>query len=248
MYPMLGVLMNTQFCQTLGQLEIPEALPVAEYDFVNQQASQFAETEKAKWRAFASAWTAVPYRWRAMHEHASDFGKSIAKSSAPEVNERFQQDHDLFVFVTSAVSSLECFFFASYCLASLINSAGFPISNERDLKFYPKDVAKLFQKSFPIDSITSSMSLYVAASELEVLQDLRNVLAHRGTPPRAHFLSTGPEDTPSAIPGNLKQLASSWQYNFTLETGCLDSYRSFIDKALSQLVLDLASFATLRIK
>lgn len=245
---MLGVLMNTQFSRTLGQLEIPGALPVAEYDFVNQRASRFAETGKAKWHAFASAWNAVAYRWRATHEHASDFETSIAKSSSPEVNERFRQDHDLFVFVTSAVSTVECFFFASYCLASLVNSASFPISNERDLKFYPRDVADLFQKSFPTDSITSSMSSCLAASALQVLQDLRNVLAHRGTPPRAHFASNGPEDTPSAIPDNLKQLASAWQYNFTLEPGCLDLYRSFLDAALGQLVLDLASFATLRIQ
>jgi hypothetical protein len=245
---MLGVLMNTQFSQTLGQLEIPGALPVTEYDFVNQKAARFAESEKAKWYAFASAWNAVAYRWRATHEHASDFEASIAKSSSPEVNERFRQDHDLFVFVTSAVSTVECFFFASYSLASLVNPASFPISNEHDLKFYPRDVASLFQKSFPTDSITSSMSTCLAAPELLLLQDLRNVLAHRGTPPRAHFASNGPKDTPSAIPDNLKQLASAWQYNFALEPGCLDLYRSFLDATLGQLVLDLAFFAALRIQ
>jgi hypothetical protein len=240
--------MNTQFSQTLGQLEIPRALPVTEYDLVNQKAARFAESEKAKWYAFASAWNAVAFRWRATHEHASDFGASIAKSSSPEVNERFRQDHDLFVFVTSAVSTVECFFFASYCLASLVNPASFPISNERDLKFYPRDVAFLFQEAFLTDSITSSMSTCLAAPELLVLQDLRNVLAHRGTPPRAHFAGNGPKDIPSAIPDNLKQLASAWQYNFTLEPGCLDLYRSFLDATLGQLVLDLATFAALRIQ
>jgi hypothetical protein len=168
--------MNTKFSQTLGKLKIPRALPAAEYDLVNQKSSQFAETEKAKWFAFASAWNAVAYRWRAMHEHATDFERSIAKSSSPEVNERFRQDHDLFVFVTSAVSTVECFFFASYGLASLVNSANFPISKERDLKFYPQNVAKTFQNSFPTDSITSSMTTCLAAPEWQQLQDLRNVL------------------------------------------------------------------------
>lgn len=240
--------MTSQFSLTLGQLEIPGALPVAEYDLVNQKASRFAETEKSKWHAFASAWNAVAYRWRATHEHASDFEMSIALSSSPEVNERFRQDHDLFVFVTSAVSTVECFFFASYCLASLVNPASFPISNERDLKFYPRDVSSLFQKLFPTDSIASSMSSCIAAPEFLVLQDLRNVLAHRGTPPRTHFAGNGPEDTPSAIPDNLKQLASAWQYNFTLEPGCLDLYLAFLDATLSQLVLGLASFTAQRIQ
>ena len=240
--------MNTTFSKTLGKLKVPSALPVTEYDLVNQKAAQFAEMEKAKWFAFASAWNAVAYRWRAMHEHASDFEMSIAKSSSPEVNKRFRQDHDLFVFVASAVSTVECFFFASYSLASLINSAHFPISNESDLKFYPKSVASLFQKSFPNDSITSSMSSCIVAPEWLFLQDLRNVLAHRGTPPRTHFLGNDGTDTPSAIPENLKQLASDWQYNFSLTSGCLDDSRSYLDLTLRQLILDLASFANLHIK
>ena len=182
-----------------------------------------------------------------MHEHATDFERSIAKSSSPEINERFRQDHDLFVFVASAVSTVECFFFASYSLASLVNSANFPISNERDLIFYPQKVAQIFQNSFPSDPITSSMASCLAAPEWQQLQDLRNVLAHRGTPPRTHFAGNGPEDTPSAIPDNLKQLASAWQYNFTLTSGCLDVYRSYLDIALRQLVIDLANFANLRI-
>ncbi len=239
--------MNNAASRTLGQLDIPEALPVAEFDLINQRVSTYAETEKAKWHAFASAWNAVAYRWRATHEHGSEFVKSVTKSSSPEINERFSQDHNLFVFATSAASAIECFFFASYCFASLIDSASFSISKDSDLKFYPHDVLARFQKTFPNELLTSSMESCLAAPEYQVLLDLRNVLAHRGTPPRVHFAGNSSEDTPSAIPGNLKHLASNWQYNFALEPTCLDSYLSFLDRTLRQLILEAACFADQRI-
>jgi hypothetical protein len=216
--------MSNPISRTLGQLDIPKALPVAEFDLVNQRVSKYAETDKAIWHAFASAWNAVVFRWRAAHEHGSEFIRSVTKSSSPEINERFRQDHNLFVFATSAVSAIECFYFASYCFASLVDSASFPMSKQSDLRFSRNDVVVGFQKIYSTDSITFLMASSLESSEFHELIDLRNVLAHRGTPPRLHFGSNCHKDAPSAIPRNLKELAPNWQYDFALEPSCLDAY------------------------
>jgi hypothetical protein len=234
--------------RTLGVFDAPAGLPLAEYDAVNERVSRRASGNKDVWHGFASAWNGVAYRLRAAHEHADGFRASISASSAPEPNERYRQDHDLFGFVVSALSTLECFFFASYCIGSLLDTTLFPLSRAEDLKKpYPKHVSKQFRKAFPNDVLSSEMDVCLSSHEFKQLSDLRNVLAHRGTPPRQHFLGTGNTDTPSAIPGNLVDPASGWRYDFPLDPRCLDPYQTFLDKTLSQLVIEASRFVNARL-
>lgn len=233
--------------RTLGIFDAPARLPLAEYDAVNERVSLRASGNKDVWHGFASAWNGVAYRLRAAQEHAEGFRASISASSAPEPNERYRQDHDLFGFVVSALSTLECFFFASYCIGSLLDTTLFPLSQAKDLKFYPKDVAEQFGKAFPNELLSSKMKDCLSSDEFKQLSDLRNVLAHRGTPPRKHFFGTGNTDKPSAIPGNLVDLASGWRYDFSLDPRCLDPYQAFLDKTLSQLVIEASRFVNTKL-
>lgn len=112
--------------RTLGAFHAPAGLPLAEYDAVNEHVAHRAPGNKDVWHGFASAWKGVAYRLRAAQEHAEGFRASIvASSSAPEPNERYRQDHDLFGFVVCALSILECFFFASYCVGSMLDTTHF---------------------------------------------------------------------------------------------------------------------------
>ena len=116
------------------------------------------------------------------------------------------------------------------------------MSKAEDLKFSPKKVYSNYQKAFPNHSLTQAMSKCLASSEFDNLLILRNVLAHRGTPPRLHSLGNN-ADTPSAIPGNLADLASSWQYTFELTPECLNIYIDFLDHTIAKLIIEAASFA-----
>lgn len=232
--------------RTLGAFDAPAALPLVEYDAVSEYVSRRASGNEDVWHGFASAWNGVAYRLRAAHEHADGFRVSISASSAPEPNKRYRQDHNLFGFVVSALSTLECFFFASYCIGSLLDASRFPLSQAKDLRFYPEDVSEQFGKAFPNDVLSSVMEVCLSSREYEQLRDLRNVLAHRGTPPRKHFLGTRNTDTPSAIPANLIDLASRWRYDFSLDPRCLDPYLAFLNKTLSQLVVEASRFVNAR--
>jgi hypothetical protein len=87
----------------------------------------------------------------------------------------------------------------------------------------------------------------LASSEYATLSDLRNVLAHRGTPLRKHVLSTSGPDTPSTIPSNLKDLASNWRYDMALDAQCLDPYGAWLEHAVCTLVVETAGFTTTRL-
>lgn len=233
--------------RTLGAFTAPASLPVGEFDAINERVAQRSSGNKAVWHAFASAWSGLAYRLRAALEHSAAFLGSVSASSAPPAEQRYRQDHDLFAFVVCAVSAVECFHFAAYCIGSMANAAIFPFSQPSHLKFYPRDVLDRFVQAFPGDSITAAMQSCLASPEYATLTDLRNVLAHRGTPPRQHFLSTSGPDTPSAIPANLGDLASNWRYDIELNAHCLDPYRAWLENSLRKMVIETAIFTAARL-
>ena len=233
--------------RTLGAFQIPEGLPVAEFDIVNQLVSQSSSANKDIRHAFPSAWNALAYRLRAAREHGAAFSTSVAESSGPSPEERYRQETDLFVFVISAVSAIECFFFAAHCIGALVTPPIFPVVKPSHLKLYPSNVRDRFVQAYPNDKLTRAMCQSLASSEYTILVDLRNVLAHRGTPPRRHVLSTGGPDVPSTIPSNLKDLASSWRYDMVLDAECLDPCKAWLGSAVRNLVGETADFAKTRL-
>jgi hypothetical protein len=107
-------------------------------------------------------------------------------------------------------------------------------------------VLRLFEEAFPSEAITGAMQKCLSSAEYETLTQLRNVLAHRGTPPRQHFFSTNGLDRPSAIPNNLKDLAANWRYDMELDAGCLTSYKAWLENSVHTLVMGAASFAAIK--
>jgi hypothetical protein len=228
--------MSAQASRTLGTFNVPDALPALEFDSVNERVARRGSGNDYIWYGFASAWSGVAYRMRAALDHEQVFSASVAHSTAPPPDERYRQDHDLFGFVVSSLSAIECVYFAAYCIGSLLKPTDFPLSKPSSLKFYPPDVSKRFQLAFPGDMLTDAMRAVLGDPEYEQLRDLRNVLAHRGTPPRMHFFSSSGPGIPSAIPSNLADLASTWRYDLQLNPQCLVPYRTWLEGSLDRLI------------
>jgi hypothetical protein len=237
--------MSAQASRTLGNFNVPAALPVLEFDSVNERVSQRCSANKDAGRGFASAWNGVAYRLRAALDHAQAFSVSVAKSTGPPPEERYRQDHDLFGFAVCGVSAIECCHFAAYCIGALLKPAVFPMSKPSDLIVYPQNVLKKFESAFPDEEISKAMRATVDNDRFRLLWDVRRVLLHRaGAPPRAHFLNISGPDAPSTIPGNLADLASAWRYDFELSPHCLDPYKVWLEESLGHLIKTAAAFTS----
>lgn len=239
--------MTSPVSRALGSLPLPASLPLAEFDAVNERVASHRSGKDDIWYGFASAWNAVAYRLRAALEHGVAFTASVTRSSAPPPDERYRQDHDLFGFVVSALSAVECFHFAAYCIGTLVAPAEFPLSRPSSLRFYPDSVRDRFQRGFPAESLTGAMVTCLAASEYSRLTELRSVLVHRGTPPRMTFFSTSGPDRPSAIPSNLAALASQWSYDLHLQPQCLEPYAQWLESSIRDLVVEASVFSAARL-
>lgn len=228
--------------RTLGALILPHGFPAAEFDDINGRVARKAGTDLNAWLGFASAWNGVAFRLRGALDHASTLRKTLASSSAPPPEDRFRQDHDLFGFFTSSVSAVECFCFAAHCIGSLLRPKDFPLQGPGQLRFRAKELKDRYKVHFPNDALTRELDAALESGEYAQAVELRNVLAHRGTLSRRHFMSTSGPDTPSAIPSNPAELASAWRYDMHLAPSALDPIADWLEREVSRLVIAAATF------
>jgi hypothetical protein len=233
--------------RTLG-LAAPVDFPATSYDELTQWVAAVGEERLDPWLAFSAAWNAVGYRAIAAEEHASRYVVSI--TSPKSTMNRFTQDDALFHFAVSSLSAIECFFTAAYCVGSLAHPESFPIVRASDLHFGPVDVANRFRTVSPLERISTLMKSALDDDNFKKLRDLRNVLAHRGTPPRQHYadVSIGFDGRPvvkkgSTIPANLKALPKDWDYSESIDKRLVDEIQGWRRFTLAGLIGALHEYA-----
>ena|SRR5437867_894183 len=227
-------------------LIVPDDFDVPAFVSVAKVAAAYSQTHAATHRSFAAAWNGLSHRYRAADELNQDFVAAMAAGDGPPMEDRHRQEHALFAFASTALSSLECLCFGAYCLGALGHAAAFSISHERDLRFYPADVERAFAQSFPTAKLTGSLSSLLAASEFKDLTDLRNVLSHRGTLPRSFFLSVGggpAAKTGAYVPSNPKSLSSDWVFDRAVDKRLTQSLRDWLGVSLADLLPATSDFA-----
>jgi hypothetical protein len=225
-------------------LELPDCLNVLTYDEVAELAARLAnpnDEEVNAWFGFTAGWIGFAMRLRSAFEYDQEFGSLIAHSSNPARSEQYLQERAFFGCVTSALSAIESFFLASYCLANPLSREHFRLEVAGDLKKYPKDVAKAYSIYKPDDPFSNKLLEVSGSNEFNALSDLRNSLAHRGILPRAVFLSNC-ADIPAAIPSNPKALAQDFTHDASLNAETTAQHVRWTGQALSMLTEELLNF------
>lgn len=211
------------------------------FNDISQAVASKREKHGSAGQSFAAAWNAVPIRFQAMFEADDTFTGSVMRSNMPPADERYTQEKALFKFFTSARSSLECFYFASYCIGSIVDSDTFPIEIQKDLKIYPKDVSKNFNKRFSQDSLSIVLDKTIKAAEFEIIKEYRDFLSHRGALPR-HAYVGGNKHGSAFIPENPRDLSDNWKPTFELNDYSTRGIRKWLEATLSNCIAELHSF------
>lgn len=232
--------MTTPASKTLRAFTIPAGLPVAEFDFVNQRVSECGSGRLCG--------TPSPPPGMLLRIVCARRKSTQRRSRRPSPNHPRPCHMSDIGRITTCLCSrrrrarqLSACSFAAHCIGALANPSVFPLF-EASHQFYPSCVRERFVQGFPSETLTSAMQHCLSSGEYTTIIDIRNVLAHWGTPPRQHFLSTIGPEIPSAIPGNLTELASDWRYDVTLEARWLEPYRSWLEHAVRTLVMEAANF------
>jgi len=134
----------------------------------------------------------IYWRVRASKDYADDF-QSLSSQAITE--ERYYlETKALFGFFTSALSALECFFYASYFVgnAAVDPTKITPCASLK--KFHRADMVSFFNKHFCNDPFTRSLVLFIGFNDNgtvtkpdpthQEIRDVRDTLSHRATPGR----------------------------------------------------------------
>ena len=227
-----------------GGLLVPDDFNSGAVDEVRRIMGRYSASHAGPWRSFAAAWNALAYRYRAAYEYDQEFNEAMQAGDAPPAEERYRQERTLFAFFSAGLSAIECYCFAGYCVGSIAKPEAFPMTKDRDLRFYPSDVAKLFGSEFPGEHITRSLNELVNGPEFSRLSDWRNVLSHRGMFPRSIHMSLGSPavKTGAYVASNPKSLSSNWQFDQTVDADLTLTVRKWLTRTLDDSLDSICIF------
>lgn len=237
--------MNEIKLTSVGILMPPE-FPAEMYNRVHSCLVKYGDTHPAQRKLFSLGWNGLAYRYRALVDYDEEFTTSVKISNSPPPEERYKQEKALFGFFVNTVSAIECFFYSTYCMASILNPNTFPISKSKDLKFYPVDVVKKFEAEFSGDPLLIQMRLCIDASIYNEMKDMRDVLTHRGMPPRA-FYAGGDRNGMATMPENIKDPIDQWQFNLPVNARTTAIRRQWLDDMLKTLTAAAYDFCDQRL-
>jgi hypothetical protein len=134
----------------------------------------------------------IYWRIRAADDYAHDFQRV---SSKPVNEERYYQETKaLFGFFTSALSALECFFFAAYFVGHAVLDPTKITAGTVRARFSRSQLVSLFKQHFSNDSFTQSLVVFIGIDEKakkiapdkehQTIRDIRDAISHRATPGR----------------------------------------------------------------
>ncbi len=222
--------------------KMPPDFPSDIYLQVNTDLAKFKATHEDQQSSFGMGWNGVAYRYRSSIDYDREFTNSVIKySNSPPHEERYNQERYLFGFFVNAISTLECFFFSNYCIASILKPMEFPMIRARNLKFYPSDVEENFNILFPSDSLSIKQTKCLKDPYFKKIKDMRDVLSHRGMPPRS-FYRGGPRDGMATMPDNIRDLSTQWQFDFPIDQQTTSLPRAWLSTMLQELIEATVNF------
>lgn len=216
-------------------ISMPPKFPTETYNKVHSCLIKYGNTHVGQRKSFSLGWNGLAYRYRALVDYDEEFTTSVKVSNSPPPEERYKQGKALFGFFVNALSTIECFFYSAYCMASILNPGAFPISRSKDLRFYPENVADKFSTNFPNDCLSIEMRLCLDQPTYKEMKDMRDVLAHRGMPPRA-FNCGGERNGMTTMPKNIKDPSDQWQFDLPVDEQTTVSRRQWLDNMLDGLI------------
>lgn len=229
---------STIILQTNG-LIVQNDFPAASYGEIHKLVAGNWSTH-ALYEHFTGAWSAVAYRFRDLVDCGDAFIELLKTyGTAPEPEERYQQEKSLFGFFSSGFSTFESLFYGLFTIGAFIAPAAFPLLTPKDQQQVSPIRAKdAFKKAFATDPIITVITGILADPDFQRWREVRNVLTHRTAPGRRMYVSIGSDDTPP----------DEWKLNnVPLDTSIISSNRVALTRLLKELLTATQTFVTARL-
>jgi hypothetical protein len=178
-----------------SEFVIPKKIPSCAYSKI----SSIMDAQKEKYPQLSSeflpAWLAVEYRFSTCFESNKKFTESFIEfRDGPPPSERYIQEKELFHFFIDGYSTLDCFAYALYIVASTIKPTLFPIESSKLKKVYFTNILdkfNLIKSDLQHEKIIDKLNLVKDSEDFKDWNRIRNALIHRISPGRTFHLQVG---------------------------------------------------------
>jgi hypothetical protein len=216
---------------TMNNLEMPIDFPTADVEHVHTKLTPCFHTHRDHYGHFAGAWQALSYRYKAVAEYDELFAAAVIQyGPGPGPEERYMQERVLFGFFSNALSLFDAYCYAIFAIGAIIKPLEFRLSSAADERNVSiKSTLSAYQKSFPGCPLGQAVNALKTDAAYASLSNIRNILNHRGTPPRSHSLTI-------QIGLGAEQKSSIPKFGLTLNHTSTSSYRKEVSRMLSAAV------------
>lgn len=216
-------------------LEMPDDFAYAAYEAVHSRIGPLHESHQPQWIEYATAWSAVANRFRSCAEHDEAFTRSIqTHGDAPQQPERYYQERDLFGFFVTGLSTIEATCYGLVAIGSMLDDVYFPIKKPKNKKaISPERTADRFRTTFPNEGISRTLNETIESQEYDDWKEVRNILAHRGSPGRIIDRTVGAGDAHGD---------ALWLNGIPLNAATAPSRREWLTNTIQTLLREADSF------
>jgi len=178
-----------------SEFVIPKKIPSCAYSKINSIMDAQKVKYSKSFSEFLPAWLAVEYRFSTCFESNKNFTESFKKfGNGPPPSERYIQEKELFHFFINGYSTLDCFGYALYIVASTIKPTLFTIEPSKLKHIYFANTCDKFnsiESDFQHEKIKDKLNLIKDSNEFKDWKTIRHALIHRISPGRRFHLQVG---------------------------------------------------------
>ena len=215
-------------------LRMPDDFETVSYKAVRSRIDPFNTKYPTQWPEYIGAWIAITYRFYACTEYDRAFTKSVRKyGTSLQDPERYYQERDLFGFFVNGLAAVESTYYGLFAIASMLDAVNFPIATDEEKRVITtKRTAEKFCDVFPKESISMALEDLIGEQAYKDWGEQRNILAHRQSPGRTHFV------------GGASHGTSLWSKGITIDASTTFTRRSWLASEMQTLLREAESFTS----
>lgn len=243
--------MTDQTLVTTG-LIMPKDFATAPYTAVHSRAGPLIDAQPHAWPLYAGAWNAVSYRFHACADHDEVFTASVERAGgSPPSSERYVQERELFNFFVNGLATMESLCFGLFAIGFMLALPDFPIATPKDLqRITPESTAKAYASAFPGEKITDALGQLTGDQSFIKWKEVRNVLAHRSAPRRAHSrtiaVSIPSGDAPATV-NTPSDPPPTWLNGVLIDVNTTSARRAWLADVTHKILEAAATFVAARL-
>jgi len=218
---------------------LPSAFPDVLFEAIKDRIIARLASSSPASENLAGGHNGVRYRLRACVDYSDEFIQCLRLTvDAPAMEDRYQQERQLFGFFVSGLAALDSFNFFIYFTAAHLRPASFPIQTPGNIRSITlTSTARALAQEFSSEAMPTTLNDLLNDPKFTEWALYRNVLAHRAAPGRVVYASIGTR-TPNP--------AADWKIdpagNLKIDAGLTPPRLTWLITTLTNLVVAADQF------